>query len=591
MADLTHSEIKERLEDRRQVLASLHTQMAIDETFIVGSAVMNDASLMQYLKGFPPGFLARIPPIAIDAVHRLRNQVIVGETPDVILKMPSSRRGEDKEERANEDKEEAERFLKAELAYIETVGTESPFLIAADHCFGLGLAVMAYPLVMDRLPKHPFKGRQARNSREKTRMREYERQRRGAWPFDVHTVHPITAFFDVYHDPIEDMIIEQDILLGHYARFEHLGIGTAAYKTHGTLVSYCSPQYYGYWLNDKPLLLAKDGANDEGIAPNTTGVLWYKMARAGWGFQTARNGWEYAIKGVIRDARALILSLITDYNVQEVMKLLYVWPEDEIEAKDEEGRAEVEERRRGPGALWVHGTKVRVIPSDGQQIPQWAFQVQNLNTGMAEAHLGSRVLSGVDEDDTASGLRTRIGLAKAPTRTTQHALKRLASGLLSDIVYMQKYELGKESLMIPTSTGYASFEFSKLSDDAIIDIDFTPMTDEEKAFKLEDLVKRKQVGAASIKRIVYADPGIDDPEEEMIEIDADNIMAQGDLLKAASQEALRRFQERVSAPVPGALPGETGQVATLGSPQDVERQNEALQPLPGGPALQGLSPL
>ena len=100
MADQTYSDVRDRLSDRETVFSALHREMAIDETLILGSAVMGDTSVMQYLSGFPAGALAKLPPIALDAVHGLRNQILIGQPPEVHVKAPSYRRGDQKDEKA-----------------------------------------------------------------------------------------------------------------------------------------------------------------------------------------------------------------------------------------------------------------------------------------------------------------------------------------------------------------------------------------------------------------------------------------------------------------------------------------------------------
>ena len=580
MTDTKQSDVFSMLEDRRSVLGPLHTQIAIDELLIGGAAVMGSRDLMQYLRGFPRDFTARIPSIAADAVQRLRNQIVVGETPDPKVMTSGSRRGEQKDQHEKEDRLELQRFLKAELEHLDA--QSSLFLPAADHILGLGMAVVSYPFVKARLPKDPFampdrSRRQPRPNEEKKRL-TYERQRRGAIPFDAKIVHPVTAFFDIYNQPIQDMIVEEEVRLGSLAQqYPHLGIGSGQYGQTAKLVSYCSAREYGYWLDNVPLLRGR-GVNSDGIAENTTGVLWYGMAISGYGFAVSKGGWEHAIQGVVRGARSAILSLITDYNIQEIMKLLYVWPQREFEVKDEQGQLELDQYETGPNAMWAHGQSVRRIPTDATQIPQWAFEVENLNSGMLEAHVGAKVLSGVDEDDTASGLRTRVGLARAPTRITKRSLERMFSNMTMDMVWIQKHQLG-QPLCIPTANGYEDFDAAKIPDETRVDIDLTPATQEDITFQLEDSLKRMQAGARSVRKVLEDDPSIDDVDEELINIDADAIMKQGDVLAAASAEANRRFQERIGAapvegPVPGALPGDPAQVSTLGSPQDLAMQEQ-----------------
>ena len=580
MTDLKHSDVTAMLVDRHNVLDALHTQQAIDETFITGSAVLGNADLMQYLRGFPDGFIARIPSISADAVQRLRNQIMVGETPDPKVLMSGSHRGEKKKRKDREDQLELQRYLKAELEHLDA--QSGMFIEAADHILGLGMAVIAYPFLKSRVPANPFYSkrsgltRRPRNASEETKLLAYQRSRRGALPFAPKVVHPVCAFFDVYNTPIEDMITEEKVRLGELApKYPHLAIPTASYGAEGTLVSYCSAKWHGQWLNDKAVLTGK-GVNEDGIAPNITGIMWYGMAKSGYGFPSAK-GFEHSIQGVIRGVRSAILSLITDYNVQEIMKLLYVWPEKDFTVTDGKGELEMDAYETGPNAIFVHGSSVRRNAVPAAQVPAWVFEVQNLNSSMMESHVGSRVLSGEDEDDTASGLRTRLGLARAPTRITKRSLERMFAQMTMDMVWIQKHEVGAP-LCIPTAGGYEDFDASKIPDEARIDIDLTPATQEDISFQLDDLLKRKQAGAASTKRILETDPSVDDVEDELINIDADAIMAMGETLQTASAEANRRFQEKIAAlnPVeaatPGALPGDPAQVATLGSPQDLAMQ-------------------
>ena len=581
MADDTYAGVEEKLSDRESVFGELHADMRLDESMIIGGEVA--------LRGFPGDFRAKVPPVAGDAVRRLRDQILVGEPADGHVRTPSPKhRGDDasKKQREKEDAEnvrELERWLRAELALIERNGHESPLMTVANHCIGLGLGVIAYPFVKGNLPKPPrWHGRAPRDNRERQALQEYERKRRGAFPFDVYAVHPLTAFFDPYHTVIEDMIVKEEVLMGSYAgRFPHLNIPTKSFGSSGTLVSYCSPEWYGYWLDGRPLLTGQ-GVNGDGCAPNPTGVLWYKMARSGFGFASGKAAWKDAIKGVIRDARPVILSLYTDYNVQEIMKLIYLFPPKNMLVKSEQGRQEAEDYRMGPGSVWLHGEDVVELPTDVTQIPQWAFQIQNLNTVTAEAHLGSRVLSGVDEGgNNASVLRTRVGLAEAPTRASKASIEAMASAMLSDMVYIQRHKL-EGPLSIPSSTGYVEFKTERITDDMIFEVDLTPLTPEEKAFRLDDGLKRLQVGAMSLITYLRLDPDIDDPEQERSEIDADTILKVGDVVKWASTEALRRVQEETGMPVPGGLAGDAGQgaqVQTLGSPGDMQQ----MQPMLGGP--------
>ena len=572
--------------DRKQVFSRLHREWGYDEEILTASSRFRDRSIMKYLDGFPPGFVAKVPSLAKDVVDVGVNQIMAGETPSVrILLPPDAHRDAAIAKKHSED---LARKCQALLWYVETFGTETPFRGMIQHALGLGLGVLAYPILWQRWPDHPLqlksgKTREGRNAAERAKVEKWQRTRTGL-PIDVHAVHPRTALFDPDHDPIEDMIEEQLVSLGSFARdYPHLNLPERSTQKTAKLVTYCSAEEYGIWLNEKPLLLPKDGANAEGIAENTTGVLWYKIARGGFGDRTYKGEWDYAIKGILRDGRDMILGHITNYNVMEAIRQVYGFPEDDISGETLEQAQDEAPTSRGPSARWLHSSKVKRNIPQTPPVPQVVFQQLERQDEELGIHFGpyGDALRGIYQAETASGLRTRISLGKSPYRAAKQSTEQAASAFLMDVFYYVKKVL-REPISFPGRDAIVTIRPDDIPDGARAVVDWAPPTPEEKGFELQDLLQKKEKDAASVRRILELDDDVDDVDEELANILADKTLAMPETLQMVSQMALADFQKRTGQPEQSTVPavgadgftppGAQPPPPVLGGPQDMAQQ-------------------
>ena len=594
MADLTYDQVVEMLESRRTTFGPLHEQMRIDELFFLACALIDTYgtnAIADYLSNFPDGFPIKVPSLMVDAVERQVNLLLVGETPIVdVLLPPNLHIGPDKEQRMRDDRDELRRILRALLSYIESYSAESPFRPAAMHLIALGMCVIAYPISRDRWPEHPFKvrgtpeagqpylTRAPRNPKEEQRLKRWERSRLGALPFDVHAIHPMTAFFDPYNEPMEDMIEEQYVDAAAFAkRYPKLELSPRGNGSNNSiLVTYCSDGWWGMWLDGQSLLKGKN-VNEDGVAENTTGVLWYKMAYSGHGYLSHKREWVYRIQGLVRGARDELTAIISDFNAQSHAKLNYLFPPEEFVAKTDEAAEEAKTYRKGVGSTWVHGEDVTKVRQEILQIPNWFFSSESLTRGLFEGHTGSNVLGGNWEgQETLGGIQSRQGLAKGGVRAAKQSLEQALQGMLSDMVYMQTLpELG-EPLWLPTVKGYEALKPDRIPPATRFVVEISPPTPDERQQQLQADLLRVEAGTLSQRTVMERDPDIEDVDEEMVRVDSDRVMRQGDTLKLVSEAATQKFQAWVSGqkngvaevgPAPPELqPAQTAPTTTVTRP-------------------------
>ena len=566
------SGITAMLQDRKTVFSELHTEMALDELFLLASSILGDQSILPYLMNFPEGFPAKIPSITMDAVMDWVDHLLTGETLHVrALMSPNLYQGEGKERRAKNDRDEVERILKALLARIESYSAESPLRPWALHTIALGLGVLGYPISRDQWPEHPFRvrgvaaddspygynTREPRTPKEEDMLARWKRSRPGALPFDVHAVHPATFFFDPYHEPIENAIEEKKVNAAAFAKlYPHLELSPRGGGNDSMLVTYCSPEFWGMWLDGIPLLKGKN-VNEDGVAWNTTGVLWYKMAMSGHGYLSQESQWVYRIQGLVRAARDEIRAIISDFNIQEFYKTNYVFPGEDFLIRSPKGEAEADQYHKGIAAKWKHGEDVERIREEIRNIPQGFFSMESLTRSLLEGHTKARVLGGTFEGgETASGIISRQSLARGAIQSPKKSMEQALAGMLTDMVWMHSQNL-KEPLLIPTVNGYETLKPGRIPELTRLLVDLSPQTQEERTVELQDLLQRKGAHAASTQRILDADDKVEDKKQELINIDSDLLMTAEQTRNMALEEVGRRFTARIGNRSPatnGAAP-------------------------------------
>lgn len=584
MADRpTQSWVMAQLAERRTRLSSLRAAMVKEEDFLLGTADGNRQRLLQHLTGLPPGMTGiKLLPIARDAVDVGKMQVVTGETPTITVELPEEAHRVDDRER--EAREELEDKLRALSWFVDRHG-QAVINELTEHTLAHGLGVLAFPYLPDKMPKHPLDGANPKDAEERALMARYSRARNEAFPFDVRVAHPTTVFWDLYHTQPEDVIEEQTVPSGAFAEL----LTEDERKVQSVkLVVYCSREWYGCWLGGRPLLTPDDGADGDGIAPNPTGILWYRFAYSGMGTNASDGDWLYRIKGLLRDGLDVIAAYITAYNQMENIRALHAFTTVEIIGETEEARAKAKaDSTFGPYGTWEHPPDVRMQYVNPPNVPQVIVAQLEEARRQLEVHFGPEILRGIFRDDTATGQRTRLSQAKAPYRPTKQSVQDCWAGMLMDIQYMVKYVMD-EALQIPSPAGgVVTLAPKDIVDNAWTMVDLSPPTQEEKGYKLEDVKAKRELGIISLRRAISdASDGEVDPEEELAQLDAEVLAEspqyQSMVYDAAVQLAAQKLGIDPAALTGGQSPQPQGQSQEQQPAPDQALVAGAGQPLPNG---------
>ena len=563
----TFDQVKTEAGQRKQTLAPLHREMAIDEDFEHAGAVWNDGALYQYMNGLPAEAHLKIISLAKDLVDTGVNQYIIGENINVRVLLPPSAHRDSKE--AEGHAKRLEEAFSALLWNVETNATETPLHTAAQHQLGLGLTCVGYPLIWDKVKRHPMKLKNGKyrkpmeewSAREQVAVDEWDRGRFLTIPFEITPVHPRTALFDIHHDPPQDVIIETKVIPSAYIdKYPQLANFNSRAKT-AVLRMYCSPENYGLWLNDAPILTKADGANSDGIAKNRTGILWYRFARSGWGSKGYGNEWEYQIQGIIRGMRAAIIAKIMDFNIADVIRTVYGLPPVGIEGDtDEEAQEAAARFVFGMAQIWWHKTGVRQHKIEVPEIPSVVIDQMKMVDGLIELHTWPEALRGLPQPgEPATSAQQRLSQGKAGLRLPKRNLEQLVEGMCMDIAYMVKHELQEPVTLLSRSMGMVTLHPDDIISGMRIIVDLAPATSEERAFERREQLVLLDKGLRSKITILKSDPDVTDPEEEYAQALSDTAMGGEIIAQAIAQEAV----QAVLPPMPAAPAASVNGTAAL----------------------------
>ena len=553
MVPPTFVALKKELALRRTQLSSLHQEMEHDDNFIHAAAVWGDRAMVQYFRGLDPNGQLLMLSIADDVITTGLSQYVIGEHPSVEILLPrkayterpGDKRAREKHVRRLQD------ALEALLWQAETYSTETPVRTAGYHMLGLGLGVIGYPILWDRFPKHPMKSgygeglpyrkpEAAWNALDRKHVSEFERRRAAALPLDFHAVHPRRVYFDIESDPPEDVIIQTNVLPGMYLqRYPHLEAVNSRGKT-ARYTIYCSREHYGLWLNDQPLLTSKEGANADGFAKNRTGILWYRMARGGFGNQGFGNEWQYAIQGIVRGMRSLIVSKTIDYNVMGIMRQVYGIPPFKIKAETiAEGTAAARRLHFGMGQVFIELPNELLSKIETPDVPAVVFQEMGETDRLIERHTWSDVMRGANPaSETASGSSQRLSQGQASLATERSSLQNLLSGMLQDICHMTKYEFREPLELLSRDQGLVTLNPDDILDGMRIRVNSRPATPEEKMMDRRESIALIDARLRSRHTTLIQDPDVTDPEEELARIAADAAQESEMWIQSIAAEAL-----------------------------------------------------
>ena len=583
MAAPTREEIFQWLEERRSLLRPLHNEMSIDQDYDSWSSRYQSYVAKKYITGLPKNFPVKTPPIAQMGVDIGLNNIFVGDTPSVKTVMArSSYRGDEYKEAMAEDASYLTECAVGLLMATDLYSIESPYRDFVRKALALGAGFLHYCIDYQVWGEPPF-GKdkdgqpvEGKDAKEREVLRRWQDRRMRNVPFSIQSIHPKVVFFDPHHDPPRDYIREDWISLTE-AKREHPHVDQYAVKnvrssgrnqTVVRRVMYFSDDYLGCWLDTQAVYTAKDGAKD-GVMPNPTGQAGHRMALGGFGDKDDVGSWDVRIKGIIRDARDIVLMKITNLNIKEAMKLTTGFPPLDFEGTTkQQAEDESEGFEYGPGAKWTHSKNVVGKPFNVPQVPQVLYQEDEEVDRLLEMKFGPEILRGIYRDDTATGQATRVSIAQAPYRAAKYACQQAAAAMLHDLIYMIKYEI-REPVWVPGPSGPMKIDPEKLPAARFhFEVDFSPPTEEEKAFRRKNVMEDYDAGALmQYELIEELRPGIDG-KEKVIEIRADRMVEA--VLQSPQIMALieQRFMEERDLGPPEAAPIE-GMAAPIAPPEPV----------------------
>lgn len=476
------------LKDAESRFATLHDDMEGDEDYILSSADTWQDRLKSQMPDFPPGFVVKYPGIAFAAVQRVVNLVLAGNVPNVTAGLPEGLHNDPEE--ARKHKEELEQGINGLLWAIATYSPVVPWREMAVHAGGLGLGVLTYPIDRSQWPPHPYKRRDGKivipdtpQARRKVRQWEFKRSR--AIPWNVRTVHPTHVYFDADHAVPQWFILEEPVSPASMKReYPHLTLSDTTQLT-SKRVQYITDEWYAIYVDREPALTAKDGVDDEGVAPNRLGMTWLEMFWPCMGQADREGNLTYKYKGIVRDARAGFDKFIIDFNIMEAVRMLYGLPDYEIIGPDkEQAEAEFRNVHVGGAQKIVHGERFTLRPTQLPTLPPIVLTDLETARMVLDILIGPEVLSGIFRSEPAEKEENRRNIAMAQFRPFKENLDQGLAAMLTKMLYQIKDELDEEIAYPAQIMGkqvFASLKPERIPYGLKLTVDTTPPGDRERA--------------------------------------------------------------------------------------------------------------
>lgn len=577
---LTQQEIMDLLSEyRRTVYGTMHRDMRDDQRVIHASAGWGRSIMPKYLKGFPTGFTPNVPPLAKKGVEIAVTNTVIGEKPGVKYSLLPGEKVTVERERK---REVTENLYNAILQNIADRTTVNPFKEMAWNQHGLGGCALSFPFRWD-LWKQLQKAIQEDDE-------GVDRLKRNLWMWDVQATSPLIIVHDPDHDPPE-----------HYIRFDKISgrMAKSLYPEKKDLfteknsrvdrVIYLDEQQY-------TVIIGGQGVVD---GDNPCGMLWHEWLWGGYGHMDDERNFEHLGKGLIRDAKDVLIMLIRAINrneaIQDVAAFSPVW----IRAETEELADHYGDKLEfGPNKIMATGREVDKIEflrqPEVSQATQWTYEV---TVKWLEIVFGPSIFGGAYPETTASGMRQRVNLAQTPFQPAKVAGEQAIANMLRKMGSFIKRELG-EHYFIPTSKSGTILDVDPddILEDGIIEVDCAPPSPEDMALQQEKDMREMESGGISRQEyrrrhnITDGEKQDTDRAFEMIQfhpsmVEAAVMVARQRLLTQIAPELAAAATETVPAQEPMSTPG-PGMPATDGrmpTPQEgVQRDARALFGMPRG---------
>lgn len=568
------------LEQARSTLSAMHAQMLVADEWI--HADETPSPVIKYInKGFPPDHQWIIDSYAWTVLNRLVNQSYTGEAPQITYEL--SARYKDSHEKTWEETQRKHTVWGQGIAFHIAHQMENPFLDAHYQQLGPGLGGLTFQRDYDGYGSPPERERNTPEQQEA--WENFEQQRRTSLPWRVESLHPTWIFFDTGNPVPQWYIIEKPVSLrAMAARYPKLGLNPQEQSdsTDALYVEFCSDRWYGCWVNGEAIT-PHENADEDGIAPNGLGHTWVELAWSGLGKLDSRGSWHRRGVGMVQRGIANFKSLTFSDNWLNLIERSMI-PKIIASNQDgpEEAARETEDFDPLEGAVAALGkTQIRWLESPNVPAAVIA-NIQARKQAIAQ-QFGPDVLSGEYKSEPASKFASRLEQARAPVRTPKKNLEQAIANILSWMLWDVKHEPDLQDgvgVSYSLKKGGAQLYADLKPDDAVLDgkwqVDISPLTPEEKAFKVEDAAQKEQNRWWSKQRAMKEGGEIDDIGEEMAAMKADEVWASDQTTVFFATVATQRWTEKLTGlglmPPPPPMMGPDGQPA-MGEPGQ------------GGPAL------
>lgn len=581
----TDQDIFAMRDDRRSFYAVLHREMAIDEDYFRWSSTQDGRAIAaRYMTNFPKDFVPKVLPLARMGIESGLNSIIVGDTPLVDVDLPVGSHRDEALEQAHE--EEIENWCQAWMHRVDTGSMESLFRDLLTKMLVCGMGVLYYPPQWDVYPKKPEHGRRTKTQREA--WAKYERERAACFPWaGIRSVHPRNCLPDPDHDPPEDLIIEEDVSLGAMLQaYPHLREhdkfrNRVDYRAGGVertskRLIYCSANFVATYIDDVPVLDTSDGADEYGVAENPTKRPWFRVAAGGFGDADALGKPEHKFKGRIRDTRDVIIRLMTDINIIEQIRMVAAFPPLLVQGQlpDASDADKVAAQYTyGAGAIQAIPPGITFLSPPIHQVPPDVFRDLQESKQQFQLCYGVDPLTGQYRDEPASALRTRLQQARAPYRTPKKNAEQAVAAMLEDILVGQ----------LPEMDGPVLVQSLKLTrpvpEGVMLTVNFSLPTEDEQAARRAEGAQLLEMGVS--RRHVFSEYlDIDDPNAEIVERKAEDIVEQAPLIEAITRVVIGEFSQFLQAKHPHLA-------AALGQEQTMPQAGNGQQVAPAAPDPSG----
>ena len=581
----TRTEVFAMLSERRSILAGMHSEMLIVDDFLHSDDTPSPVE--GYInKNLGPNHAYVIYPYGQVVHNRGLNQIMTAEVPEVTYSL----RAKDLVDNPKwaDDEKAIQQWAQGLLYQIVTRSTQNPFTDLLSQQLGPGFGGLHYPLDYDALSRAELP------PEELEPWEAYERQSSSLLPWKISSLHPTWIFFDTAHDPPEDYIIERPVSMQTATRLYpdlQMSVGDvpAGSQTDSaqTYVEYVSPRWYGAWIGGTPIL---EDAGEDGIAENTCGHTWVRLAFSGFGKLDRYGDWRHRGLSQIHQMLSMFKSMMYADNVlsfiQNTMIPKYLAQGQDFELTRQD-MADFDPLSPSTGVLRA-GTTLR--PMDPPQIPPALIEDIRQYQAKLEQMAGPGILSGQDAgaSEPASKWAARTEAARGPYRAPKKNAEQCVANMLADMAWDMAHEPalagGHTAVWTDDDPGKRKRSYSatvkpeQFHPGGTFDVDFSPMSVEERQAKIDDAKAKQDAGWISTETAMKDGAEIDDTSKEMAEIMADSYMASDAYLQRLDTYIGPMLDEAFGVPPP--LPP---------APAEEEQPMPASEAAPASPMDSGMS--